>query len=122
MTAAPQQMIQPHTVTSCLQPLTPIDCHPDIETGEINPEFSQKMGEPGVAGPSFQPQSVAITKARALKSLNRPVAKAVRKSRTCRKCAIEGCAGRKEVKHCTNMCWDCGWVNFLETNSKRPTK
>ena len=48
-------------------------------------------GSSAERGPSSQSNSVAIAKAAALQSLNRPVTKATRKSRTCRKCGVGSC-------------------------------
>lgn len=45
-----------------------------------------------------------------------------RKDRTCRKCAVSGCPGRKQVTLCLNMCQDCGKINCQGRNPKRPKK
>ncbi|KAK7040553.1 hypothetical protein R3P38DRAFT_2768955 [Favolaschia claudopus] len=36
-----------------------------------------------------------------------PPPKRLRQSRTCRKCAVEDCPGRKQVEYCVNRCRDC---------------
>lgn len=52
-----------------------------------------------------------------VKSISKP-----RHGRTCRKCAIPLCPGRKNVKSCTNHCQDCGKVECQGRNPKRPTR
>ena len=51
-----------------------------------------------------QLHSAAVSKVVAAKSLYKPAAKVAHKSRTCRKCAMESCSGKKEVKYCSNPC------------------
>ena len=48
--------------------------------------------------------------------------KKVRKPRTCAKCAILGCPGRKAVRNCRNPCQDCRKVDCQGRNSKRPSR
>ena len=125
ITAAPQQQMQPHIVTSGLCPLTPmeLDHNSDGEASAMSTGFLQQMEEPSTApGPSFQSHSAAVSKVVAAKSLYNPAAKVARKSRTCRKCAMESCPGKKEVKYCSNPCQDCGLVNCKGRNPKRPSK
>ena len=57
----------------------------------------QMRGPSAEPGPSSQSNSVAIAKAAALQSLNRPVAKATCKSCTCRKCGLMSRKERSEV-------------------------
>ncbi len=45
-----------------------------------------------------------------------------RKDRTCRKCGIPGCSGRKQVSLCQNKCQDCGIMSCRGRNSKCPKK
>ena len=72
----------------------------------------QQMKRPSAElGPSSQSNSTAIAKAAALQSLNQPATKTAHKHHTCRKCGVESCQGKKEVKYCINMCWDCGLKN-----------
>ena len=82
----------------------------------------QMRGPSAEPGPSSQSNSVAIAKAAALQSLNRPVTNTTCKSCTCRKCAVGSCQGKKEVKYCLNMCQDCGLKNCKRRNSKKPQK
>ena len=125
ISGAPQQQMQHHKVTSGLRSVSPMDIDHNVDTtaDTMSAGFSQQMEEPSTEpGPSFQAQSVVVSKTVALKSLNKPVVKAACKARTCGKCAIEICAGKKEVRLCTNRCHDCGLVNCLGRNPKRPTK
>ena len=82
----------------------------------------QMRGPSAEPGPSSQSNSVAIAKVAALQSFNRPVTKATHKSCTCRKCGVGSCQGKKEVKYCLNMCWDCGLKNCKRRNSRKPQK
>lgn len=48
-----------------------------------------------------------------------PVTKKARKARTCGKCAVPGCPGRKAVQNCRNPCQDCKRVDCKGRNTKR---
>ena len=85
-------------------------------------KVQQMRGPSAEPGPSFQSNSVAIAKAAALQSLNRPATKANCKPHTCRKFGVDLCQGKKEVKYYINMCQDCGLKNCQGRNPKKPQK
>ena len=117
--------MQLHKVTSGLQSLTPMDLDHNLHEG-VGTMFAgtvqQMRGPSAEPGPSFQSNSAAIAKATALQSLNKPATKTTHKPCTCRKCGVESCQGKKEVKYCINMCRDCGLKNCQGRNPKRPQK
>jgi len=88
-------------MTSGLCPLT--SNNSDVEASSMFTGSLQQMAEPSrVPGPQLH--SAAVSKGVAAKSLYKPAAKVAHKSRTCRKCAMESCSGKKEVKYCSNPC------------------
>ena len=48
--------------------------------------------------------------------------KKARKTRTCRKCGIHGCPGRRMVSLCRNTCQDCGKLDCQGRNPSRAEK
>jgi hypothetical protein len=94
--------MQLHQVTSGLRSLTPMDLDHNLNEGAgtiFAGKVQQMRGPSAEPGPSFQSNSVAIAKAAALQSLNIPATKATRKPHTCRKCGVDSCQGKKEVKY-----------------------
>ena len=45
-----------------------------------------------------------------------------REGRTCRRCGIHTCPGKKSVNSCKNPCQDCGRVDCPGRNPKRPKR
>jgi hypothetical protein len=74
-----------------------LDHNSDVEASSMSIGFLQQMAEPStVPGPSFELHSAAVSKVVAVKSLYKPAAKVACKSRTCKKCAMVSCSGKKE--------------------------
>jgi hypothetical protein len=125
ISAAPHQQMQPHTVTSGLRSISPMDVDQDFDTeaNAMSTGFSDSVeSSDPKPGPSFQSQSVRVAQVIASRSLKKPGAKATRKGRTCRKCAKTNCPGKKEVKLCHNNCQDCGLVKCRGRNPRKPAK
>ena len=117
--------MQLHKVTSGLQSLTPMDLDHNLHEGAgtmFARTVQQMRGLSAEPGPSSKSNSVVIAKAAALQSLNRSVTKTTCKSHTCRRCGVGSCQGKREVKYCLKMCWDCGSKNCKRRNSKKPQK
>jgi hypothetical protein len=89
------------------------DHNSDREASTMFTGFLQQMEEPSTAPrPSFQSHSAAVLKVVAAKSLYKSAAKVACKFRNCRKCTIESCPGKKEIKYCSNQCQNCELVNL----------
>jgi hypothetical protein len=70
--------------------------------------------------PGYETQIVLASEQRvSTQQQRKAVTHKPRKGRTCRKCAIGDCPGRRRVQDCQNQCRDCGRVECAGRNSHK---
>lgn len=83
--------------------------------------FEASIGQPQV-GPNIdhRQQIELVARQRVADQLRkRTVVNKQRKNRTCRKCAVSECPGKRRVSDCKNPCRDCGKVECPGRNSHK---
>ncbi|KAJ7200900.1 hypothetical protein C8J57DRAFT_1627132, partial [Mycena rebaudengoi] len=72
--------------------------------------------------PSLWSQMNQLFRKRAAEAIPGPARKKQRKPRTCAKCPIQDCKGKKESEYCKDAFRDCGSISCKGRNSKAPQK
>jgi hypothetical protein len=91
-------------------PVTP-PCEPAISTTD---QLSRERVSLGV--------TTDVLRSVPMQPKKKPKSEKPREGRTCRRCGIRACPGKKSVNSCKNPCRDCGKMDCPGRNPKRPKR
>ncbi|KAF8056942.1 hypothetical protein FPV67DRAFT_1637573 [Lyophyllum atratum] len=114
---APERQLQLHTVNGGLLSMPAFPEPPITTSSRLTLDNMASLFSGGARSTAD-----ALARKRAADTLVGPPEKRPRKPRTCRKCAVEKCPGRRNINLCKSQCRDCGNVACRGRNSKDPNK
>lgn len=120
--------LAPHTIHAAVAPSlsipTPQSRSPPIaSTSQVNPQAMQTPIST-VTTEQLSRERVITDVSRSIPAQpkKKPKGDKPREGRTCRRCGIRTCPGKKSVNSCKNPCQDCGKMDCSGRNPKRPKR
>lgn len=113
-----------HTAPVAVAPSLSIPTLPIASTSQVNPQAFQTPESAISTTDQLSRERVITDVSRSVPTQpkKKPKSDKPREGRTCRRCGIRTCPGKKSVDSCKNPCRDCGKMDCLGRNPKRPKR